>query len=175
MLFGILPSRGAVKNSVARWGYGADDAVSIIMPEDDPYEKNDEEFSFARRSKGISLENDSIVNPTREELFFARPEGECFVNQACNLIRIEVTAYPEAAWAEIKVGLEVHDDFKDAPEVRAKNSNTWSRESSPVRPDVCSMSRIFAEPPIKTCAAAEKTDKNPAGRRSRLDFWRFRV
>ena len=78
-----FPDFAAADRSRGGWGYGADDAVSIIMPEDDPYEKNDEEFSFARRLKGISLENDSIVNPTREELFFARPEGERFVNQAC--------------------------------------------------------------------------------------------
>ena len=117
------------------WGYGADDAVSIIMPEAAPNDKNDEEFSFAERLKGISLENDFIVMRTREELFFARPEGGRFVNQTCrkrgqafclvkgvphDLIRIEVTAYPETAWAGIEAELEAHDGFKDDPEAREK-------------------------------------------------------
>lgn len=117
------------------WGYSSDNAVSIIMPEAVPDEKSDEEFSFAKRLKGISLENDFIVKRTREELFFARPEGERFVNQACrkrgqafclvkgvphDLIRIEVTAYPETAWAEIKADFEAHGDFQDAPEAHEK-------------------------------------------------------
>lgn len=132
-----FPDFAAVSRFRGGWGYGADDAVSIIMPEAAPEPGKDaaEEFSFEERLKGISLQNAFIVMRTREELFFSRPEGERFVNQACrkrgqafclvkgvphDLIRIDVTAYPETAWAGIEADWEAHDGFRDDPEEREK-------------------------------------------------------
>ena len=110
------------------WGYDAGDAVEVLEfdPEIDPDEKYD----------GVSLEYAFIDKRLREELIFSRPEGERFeeighqvLEQVLyhlrgvphDFIRVEVTAYPEKAWNELKADWEAHDGYKDDPKGREAN------------------------------------------------------
>ncbi|MBQ9337832.1 MAG: hypothetical protein IJS14_11125 [Lentisphaeria bacterium] len=110
------------------WGYDAGDAV--IVREFDPEINPDEKFD------GVSLEYAFIDKRIREELIFSRPEGERFEQLDYQVIRqelhdldgvphdfieVEVTAYPEKEWNELKADWEAHDGYKDDPEGRKEN------------------------------------------------------
>ena len=110
------------------WGYDADHAT--IVKEFDPEINPDEKFD------GVSLEYAFIDKRIREELIFSRPEGERFEEfDSCTIeqrlmyingvphdyILVEVTAYPEKEWNELKADWESHDFYKDDPEGREAN------------------------------------------------------
>ena len=110
------------------WGYDAGDAVEVL--EFDPEINPDEKFD------GVSLEYAFIDKRIREELIFSRPEGERFagldhkvLGQALHdldgiphdFIEVEVTAYPEKEWNELKADWEAHDGYKDDLEGRKAN------------------------------------------------------
>ena len=110
------------------WGYDAGDAVEVL--EFDPEINPDEKFD------GVSLEYAFIDKRIREELIFSRPEGERFeqishqsLGQELHeldgvphdFIEVEVTAYPEKEWNELKADWEAHDGYKDDPEGREAN------------------------------------------------------
>ena len=110
------------------WGYDAGDAVTVL--ESDPEINPDEKFD------GVSLEYAFIDKRIREELIFSRPEGDRFagldwqsVRQELHelhgvphdFIEVEVTAYPEAAWNELKADWEAHGGYEDDPEGREDN------------------------------------------------------
>ena len=110
------------------WGYDADHAT--IVKEFDPEINPDEKFD------GVSLEYAFIDKRIREELIFSRPEGERFEEfDSCTIeqrlmdiegvphdyILVEVTAYPEQEWNELKADWESHDCYKDDPEGREAN------------------------------------------------------
>ena len=110
------------------WGYDAGDAVEVL--EFDPEINPDEKFD------GVSLEYAFIDKRIREELFFSRPEGERFeeishqvLGQELHnldgvphdLIEVEVAAYPEKEWNELKADWESHDSYKDDPKGREAN------------------------------------------------------
>ena len=110
------------------WGYDADHAV--IVKEFDPEINPDEKFD------GVSLEYAFIDKRIREELIFNRPEGERFEELDYNTLGhslqridgipydyllVEVTAYPEREWSELKEDWESHDSYKDDPEGRKRN------------------------------------------------------
>ena len=110
------------------WGYDAGDAVEVL--EFDPEINPDEKFD------GVSLEYAFIDKRIREELIFSRPEGERFeqishqsLGQELHeldgvphdFIEVEVTAYPEKEWNELKAEWEAHNGYKDDPEGRKVN------------------------------------------------------
>ncbi len=110
------------------WGYDADHAT--IVKEFDPEINPDEKFD------GVSLEYAFIDKRIREELIFSRPEGERFEEfDSCTIeqrlmyingvphdyILVEVTAYPEKEWNELKADWENHNFYKDDPEGREAN------------------------------------------------------
>jgi len=110
------------------WGYDAGDAVEVL--EFDPEINPDEKFD------GVSLEYAFIDKRIREELIFSRPEGERFEQLSHQVlgqelhdldgiphdfIEVEVTAYPEKEWNELKADWEAHDGYKDDPEGRKAN------------------------------------------------------
>ena len=110
------------------WGYDAGDAVEVL--ESDPEINPDEKFD------GVSLEYAFIDKRIREELIFSRPEGERFEQISHQVlgqelhqiegvphdfIEVEVTAYPEKEWNELKADWEAHDGYKDDPEGREAN------------------------------------------------------
>ena len=110
------------------WGYDAGDAVEVL--ESDPEINPDEKFD------GVSLEYAFIDKRIREELIFSRPEGERFEQISHQVlgqelhdldgiphdfIEVEVTAYPEKEWNELKADWEAHDGYKDDPEGRKAN------------------------------------------------------
>ena len=110
------------------WGYDADHAT--IVKEFDPEINPDEKFD------GVSLEYAFIDKRIREELIFSRPEGERFEELDSSTIEqrlmdingvphdyilVEVTAYPEKEWNELKADWESHDFYKDDPEGREAN------------------------------------------------------
>lgn len=110
------------------WGYSIDDAVEVL--EFDPEINPDEKFD------GVSLEYAFIDKRIREELIFSRPEGERFEEfDSCTIeqrlmdiegvphdyILVEVTAYPEQEWNELKADWESHDCYKDDPVGRERN------------------------------------------------------
>ena len=110
------------------WGYDAEHAVTV--KEFDPEINPDEHFD------GISLEYAFIDKRIREELILSRPEGERFAGLSYNTLSqqlldikgvphdcliVEVTAYPEKEWEELKADWETHDGFKDDPEGRERN------------------------------------------------------
>ena len=104
------------------WGYDADHAV--IVKEFDPEINPDEKFD------GVSLEYAFIDKRIREELIFNRPEGDRFAGENYNTIQqalyridgvpydyilVEVTAFPEREWNELKEDWESHDSYKNDP------------------------------------------------------------
>ena len=110
------------------WGYDVEHAT--IVKEFDPEINPDEKFD------GVSLEYAFIDKRIREELIFNRPEGERFEELEYNTIQqslhridgipydyllVEVTAYPEREWNELKADWESHDCYKDDPEGRKRN------------------------------------------------------
>ena len=110
------------------WGYDAGDAVEVL--EFDPEINPDEKFD------GVSLEYAFIDKRIREELIFSRPEGERFEQISHQVlgqelheisgvphdfIEVEVTAYPEKEWNELKAEWKARDGYKDDPEGREKN------------------------------------------------------
>ena len=110
------------------WGYDADHAT--IVKEFDPEINPDDKFD------GVSLEYAFIDKRIWEELIFSRPAGERFeefdyttVEQRLmdingvshDYILVEVTAYPEKEWNELKADWESHDFYKDDPEGREAN------------------------------------------------------
>ena len=110
------------------WGYDSGDAVEVL--EFDPEINPDEKFD------GVSLEYAFIDKRIREELIFSRPEGERFEQISHQVlgqelheldgvphdfIEVEVTAYPEKEWNELKADWEAHDGYKDDPEGREAN------------------------------------------------------
>ena len=110
------------------WGYDAENAV--IVKEFDPEINPDEKFD------GVSLEYAFIDKRIREELIFSRPEEERFEEVASTTIEqklldingvphdyilVEVTAYPEQEWNELKADWEAHDGYKADPEGRKCN------------------------------------------------------
>ena len=110
------------------WGYDSGDAVEVL--EFDPEINPDEKFD------GVSLEYAFIDKRIREELIFSRPEGERFEQISHQVlgqelhdldgvphdfIEVEVTAYPEKEWNELKADWEAHDGYKDDPKGREAN------------------------------------------------------
>ena len=110
------------------WGYDSGDAVEVL--EFDPEINPDEKFD------GVSLEYAFIDKRIREELIFSRPEGERFEEISHQVlgqelhdldgvphdfIEVEVTAYPEKEWNELKADWEAHDGYKDDPKGREAN------------------------------------------------------
>ena len=110
------------------WGYDAGDAVEVL--EFDPEINPDEKFD------GVSLEYAFIDKRIREELIFSRPEGERFEQISHQVlgqelheisgvphdfIEVEVTAYPEKEWNELKADWEARNGYKDDPEGRKAN------------------------------------------------------
>ena len=110
------------------WGYDADHAV--IVKEFDPEINPDEKFD------GVSLEYAFIDKRIREELIFNRPEDDRFAGVNYNTIQqalyridgvpydyilVEVTAFPEREWNELKKDWESHDSYKNDPEGRKRN------------------------------------------------------
>ena len=111
------------------WGYDAEHAV--IVKTFDPEINPDERFD------GVSLEYAFIDKRIREELIFSRSEGERFVLEddyhtiAQNLLRlggvpydhilVEVAAYPEKEWDELKNDWLSHDGYRNDPEGRKRN------------------------------------------------------
>jgi hypothetical protein len=110
------------------WGYDVEHAT--IVKEFDPEINPEEKFD------GVSLEYAFIDKRIREELIFSRPEGERFeeldytnIEQSLRYINgiphdyilVEVTAYPEKEWLELRDDWESHDCYKDDPEGRKRN------------------------------------------------------
>ncbi len=112
------------------WGYDADHAT--VVKEFDPEINPDEKFD------GVSLEYAFIDKRIREELIFSRQEGDRYVLEdptyttiEQNLLDIdgvpfdrvvvEVTAYPEKEWNELKADWESHGGYADSPEGREAN------------------------------------------------------
>ena len=110
------------------WGYDVEHAT--IVKEFDPEINPDEKFD------GVSLEYAFIDKRIREELIFNRPEGDRFAGENYNTIQqalyridgvpydyilVEVTAYPEKEWNELKADYETHNCYKDDPEGRKCN------------------------------------------------------
>ncbi|MBR2425864.1 MAG: hypothetical protein IKB16_03890 [Lentisphaeria bacterium] len=110
------------------WGYDVEHAT--IVKEFDPEINPDEKFD------GVSLEYAFIDKRIREELIFNRPEGERFEELDYNTIGhslhridgvpydyilVEVTAYPEKEWLELKADWESHNGYKDDPDGRKRN------------------------------------------------------
>ena len=110
------------------WGYDAGDAVEVL--EFDPEINPDEKFD------GVSLEYAFIDKRIREELIFSRPEGDRFEQISHQVlgqelheisgvphdfIEVEVTAYPEKEWNELKADWEARNGYKDDPEGRKAN------------------------------------------------------
>ena len=110
------------------WGYDVEHAT--IVKEFDPEINPDEKFD------GVSLEYAFIDKRIREELIFNRPEGERFEELDYNTLGhslqridgipydyllVEVTAYPEREWNELKADCEAHNYYKDDPEGRKRN------------------------------------------------------
>lgn len=109
------------------WGYTIDDAVEVL--------EYDPEISD-QRLDGVSLEYAFIDKRIREELIFSRSEGERYEELNYNTIQqslhringvpydhilVEVTAYPEREWNELKNDWESHDCYKDDPDGRKRN------------------------------------------------------
>ena len=110
------------------WGYDAEHAT--VVKEFDSEINPDEKFD------GVSLEYAFIDKRIREELIFSRSEGERYEELNYNTIQqslhringvpydhilIEVTAYPEREWNELKNDWESHDCYKDDPAGRERN------------------------------------------------------
>ncbi|MBE6370521.1 MAG: hypothetical protein E7055_00410 [Lentisphaerae bacterium] len=110
------------------WGYDAGNAVEVLEfdPEINPKEKFD----------GVSLEYAFIDKRIREELIFSRRAGERFAGlghkvieqKLCRLngvpydfIKVQVIAYPEKEWNELKADWEAHDSYKNDPKGREAN------------------------------------------------------
>ena len=110
------------------WGYDAEHATVVL--ESDPEINPDEKFD------GVSLEYAFIDKRIREELIFARPEGQRYCGLDYNTVEqslvnvngiphdrilVEVTAYPENAWNELKADWESHNGYEDDPKGREEN------------------------------------------------------
>ena len=111
------------------WGYEIENATVVL--EFDPEINPDHRFS------GVSIENVFIQKRIWEELTFARPEGERYcgireskVRQSLQVdlagrhydyILVDVTAFREQDWEELKADWEAHDGYKDDPEGKARH------------------------------------------------------
>ena len=110
------------------WGYDVEHAT--VVKEFDPEINPDEKFD------GVSLEYAFIDKRIREELIFCRSEGERYEELGYNIIQqslhridgvpydhilVEVTAFREKEWNELKNDWENHDGYKDDPEGRKRN------------------------------------------------------
>ena len=110
------------------WGYDAGSAVEVLEfdPEINPKEKFD----------GVSLEYAFIDKRIREELIFSRPKGKRFAEVGHKVIRqelrnlngvphdfikVQVIAYPEKEWNELKADWKAHDGYKNDPKGREAN------------------------------------------------------
>ena len=115
-------------NFSGNWGYDVEHAT--IIKEFDPEINPDEKFD------GVSLEYAFIDKRIREELIFNRPEGQRFEEVDYNplhqelhridgvpydYILVEVTAFPEKEWNELKADWEAHEGYKHDPEGRKRN------------------------------------------------------
>lgn len=121
------------------WGYEIEDATVVL--EFDPEINPDHRFS------GVSIENVFIQKRIWEELTFARPEGERYcgireskVRQSLQVdlagrhydyILVDVTAFREQDWEELKADWEAHDGYKDDPEGRTRHEAL--RDSKQIR------------------------------------------
>lgn len=121
------------------WGYEIEDATVVL--EFDPEINPDHRFS------GVSIENVFIQKRIWEELTFARPEGERYcgirhgkVRQSLQVdlagrhydyILVDVTAFREQDWKELKADWEAHDGYKDDPEGRIRHEAL--RDSKQIR------------------------------------------
>ena len=111
------------------WGYEIEDATVVL--EFDP------EINPNHRFSGVSIENVFIQKRIWEELTFARPEGERYcgireskVRQSLQVdlagrhydyILVDVTAFREQDWEELKADWEAHDGYKNDPEGRIQH------------------------------------------------------
>lgn len=110
------------------WGYDPEHAVEVLEfdPEINPDKKYD----------GVSLEYAFIDKRIREELIFSRQAGERFAGLGHKVIRqelrhlngipydfikVQVIAYPEKEWNELKADWEAHDGYKNDPKGREAN------------------------------------------------------
>ena len=103
---------------------------ATVVLESDPEINPDEKFD------GVSLEYAFIDKRIREELIFARSEGQRYCGLDYNTIEqslvdvsgvphdrilVEVIAYPENAWNELKADWESHNGYEDDPKGREEN------------------------------------------------------
>lgn len=111
------------------WGYEMKDATIVL--EFDPEINPDQRFD------GISIENVFIQKRIWEELTFARPEGERFCGirerksgQSLHMdsagtpydrILVEVSAFREQDWEELKADWESHNGYQNDPEGKARH------------------------------------------------------
>lgn len=120
------------------WGYEIENATVVL--EFDP------EINPDHRIRGVSIENVFIQKRIWEELTFARPEGERYcgireskVRQSLEVgragfydyILVDVTAFREQDWKELKADWEAHDGYKDDPEGRIRHEAL--RDSKQIR------------------------------------------
>ena len=120
------------------WGYEIENATVVL--EFDPEINPDHHF------RGVSIENVFIQKRIWEELTFARPEGERYcgireskVRQSLEVgragfydyILVDVTAFREQDWKELKADWEAHDGYKDDPEGRIRHEAL--RDSKQIR------------------------------------------
>ena len=111
------------------WGYEMEDATVVL--EFDPEINPDQRFD------GISIENIFIQKRIWEELTFARPEGERFCGirerksgQSLHMdsagtpydrILVEVSAFREQDWKELKADWESHNGSQNDMEGKARH------------------------------------------------------
>ena len=110
------------------WGYDPEHAVIVL--EFDPEINPDQKFD------GVSLEYAFIDKRIREELIFSRPKGKRFAEVGHKVIKqkllnlngvphdfieVQVFAYPEKEWNELKADWEAHDGYKNDPKGRKEN------------------------------------------------------
>ncbi len=110
------------------WGYDLEHATVVL--EFDPEINPDKKFD------GVSLEYAFIDQRIREELIFSRPKGKRFAEVSHKVIKqrlfhhrgvpydvieVQVTAYPEKEWNELKADWEAHDGYKNDPKGRDAN------------------------------------------------------
>ena len=119
------------------WGYDAGDAVKLL--ESDPCRpssrprRNSSRWAPVEKFDRTLQESSFIDKRIREELIFSRPETDRFVEPDFQVmqsevhrlhgvphdfVEVEVTAYPEAAWNELKADWDAHEGYEDDPEGR---------------------------------------------------------
>ena len=110
------------------WGFDPEHAVEVL--------EFDSEINPDQKFDGVSLEYAFIDKRIREELIFSRPKGKRFAGVGHKVIKqellhlsgvpfdritVQVFAYPEKEWNELKADWEAHDGYKNDPMGREAN------------------------------------------------------